>query len=298
MVSRARGLAITVRPVVSMVTVPWAMAMAILAASLYGDFGDGFWTHQDMWASVLLVTIASWLGVTAGYALNDYFDYPVDLANPLRTDKAANNGISRRDLLGHAGILGIPSLFIWLILSPLAFVVALVQLMFILAYSSWAKVSTPYSNLFVVIPTALMPLTVFLVYTPDMAREAVLLMAVNGVFEPGFTWAGVCRDVEFDRKLGVRSLPILRGVAAVSRMVLVVWTGVVMLTVVTWYYTDLGLIFLAGGLLASLWLVVIGVGFVRTPTPEVGGSTFLKATLWFWVFSASLMLDVAVNIQI
>jgi len=298
MVSKAKGLGITMRPVVSMVTVPWTMAMALYAASLYGDFGDGMWSRQDMWTSVLMVVLASWLGVTAGYALNDYFDHPVDLANPLRRDKAANHGISRRDLLAYAAVLGIPSLLIWWYLSPLALSVAAMQLLCILAYSSWAKARTPFSNLFVVLPAALMPVTAFYVFTPELTKEALLLASVNAVFEPGFTWAGVCRDVEFDKKLGIPSLPILRGVPAVARMVLVMWSGVVMLTLVTWYYTDLGLVFLAGGLLSSIWLVTIGAGFAREPTPEVGGSTFLKATLWFWVFSISLMLDTAWKVQV
>lgn len=298
MVSWGKGLAITLRPVVSMVTVPWTLGMAVFAASLYGDFSGDLWTQTDFWASVLLVVVASWLGVTAGYAVNDYFDHPVDLANPHRMDKAANHGIERRDLLVYAAVLGIPSLLIWLYLSPWALTVAVIQLLFILAYSGWAKANTPWANLFVVMPTALMPITVFFVYTPELTKEAILLASVNGVYEPGFTWAGVCRDVPFDRKMGVRSLPMMRGIPAVARMVLVMWVGLALLTLVTWHYTDLGLIFLAGGMFAAIWLLGIGVAFVKDPTPEVGGGTFLKATLWFWVFSLSLLLDTLFNIQL
>jgi 4-hydroxybenzoate polyprenyltransferase len=189
-------------------------------------------------------------------------------------------------------------MLIWLWLSPWAMMLAVVQLLFILAYSGWAKANTPWANVFVVLPTALMPVTVFLVYTPELVKEAVLLAAVNGAFEPGFTWTGVCRDVPFDRKMGVRSLPITHGVPAVARMVLVMWVGVAALTLVTWYYADLGLLFLAGGMFAALWLVAIGAAFVRDPTPETGGSTFLKATLWFWVFSLSLLFDTVFNVTL
>jgi 4-hydroxybenzoate polyprenyltransferase len=297
MVGWGKGFAITLRPVVSMVTVPWTLGMAVFAASLYGGFGEDPWTTGDLWSSVSMVVLASWMGVTAGYAVNDYFDHGVDLANPHRLDKAANHGISRGNLLVYAAILGIPSLLIWLYLSPWAFLVAVVQLLFILAYSGWAKANTPWANLFVVAPTALMPVTVFLVYTPELTMEAFVLAAINGVYEPGFTWAGVCRDVPFDRKMGVRSLPITRGIPAVARMVLVMWVGVLALTVVAWLYTDVGLVFLAGAVFAALWLVGIGVAFVREPTPEVGGSTFLKATLWFWVFSLALLLDTIFNIN-
>jgi 4-hydroxybenzoate polyprenyltransferase len=298
LVGWGKGLGITLRPVVSMVTVPWTLAMAVFAASIYGDFGGDVLTSTDYWSSILLVVVASYLGVTAGYALNDYFDYEVDVGNPFRSDKAANHGVSRGTLLSYAAVLGIPSLVIWVYLSYLAFVVAMVQLLCILAYSARAKATTPYSNLFVVLPTALMPITVFFVYTSDLAMEAVLLAAVNGVFEPGFTWAGVCRDVEADAKLGVRSLPILRGVPAVARMVLVMWSGVAVLTIVTWYYTDLGLVFLIGAMIAAVWLIANGVIFVREPTPEMGGGAFLKATLWFWVFSISLIVDTAFNMQV
>jgi 4-hydroxybenzoate polyprenyltransferase len=281
-----------------MVTVPWALGMAVFAASLYGGFGADPWGSGELWTSVLLVVLASWLGVTAGYALNDHYDHEVDLANPHRTDKAANHGISRGNLLVYAVVLGVPSLLIWLLLSPWAFLVAVVQLLFILVYSGWAKANTPWANLFVVIPTALMPITVFLVYTPELVKEAVMLAAVNGAYEPGFTWAGVCRDVPFDRDMGVRSLPITHGVPAVARMVLVMWAGVAVLTLVTWHYTDLGLVFLAGGMFAALWLLAIGSAFARRPTPEVGGSTFLKATLWFWVFSLSLVFDTAFHVTL
>jgi 4-hydroxybenzoate polyprenyltransferase len=281
-----------------MVTIPWTLALAVFAASIYGDFGGDVLASGEYWTTLLLVVVASFLGVTSGYALNDYFDYDVDVGNPIRQDKAANHGISKRDLLTYSAVLGVPSLLIWLYLSPLALIVAIVQLVCILAYSGWAKASTPYSNLFVVLPTALMPVTVFFVYTPDLTKEAILLAAVNGVFEPGFTWAGVCRDVEADAKLGVRSLPILRGIPAVARMVLVMWIGLAMLTVVTWYYTDLGLVFLIGAMFAALWLIANGVAFVKVPTPENGGGTFLKATLWFWVFSISLIVDTAFNIQV
>ncbi|MCJ2540423.1 MAG: UbiA family prenyltransferase, partial [Candidatus Thermoplasmatota archaeon] len=182
MVSKGKGMAITLRPIVSMVTIPWTLALAVFAASIYGDFGSNIWSSGEYWTALMLVVLASFLGVTAGYAVNDYFDYDVDVANPVRKDKAANHGISKKDLLSYAAILGIPSLVIWLYLSPLALLVAIVQLMCILAYSGWAKANTPYSNLFVVLPTALMPLTVFFAYTPELTKEAILLASVNGVF--------------------------------------------------------------------------------------------------------------------
>jgi 4-hydroxybenzoate polyprenyltransferase len=291
-------MAITLRPIVSMVTIPWTAGMAIFAASVYGDFSQDMWSSGEFWLSIILIVMASWLGVTAGYALNDYYDHQVDRANEARVDKAANHGISRKDLFVYAAVLGVPSLAIWLYLSWMAFIVAIVQLVCILAYSAWAKPNTPFSNLFVVLPTALMPVTVFFVYTPELTKEAVLLASVNLVFEPGFTWAGVCRDVDADRMLDIPSLPIVKGIPATARVVLSTWVALAALTVVTWYYTDLGLVFLIGAMFAAVWLIGNGINFVKDPTPQVGGGTFLKAILWFWVFSISLILDTLFNIQV
>ena len=49
---------------------------------------------------------------------------------------------------------------------------------------------------------------------------------------------------------------------------------------------------------AAIWLIANGIGFVKDPTPETGGATFLKAILWFWVFSISLIVDTAFNIHV
>ena len=180
----------------------------------------------------------------------------------------------------------------------MAFIFAVVQVLCVLAYSAWAKPSTPTSNLLVVLPTALMPVVVFFVYTDALTAEAFLLALVNLAFEPGFTWAGVCRDVESDRKLGIPSLPIVHGLAAPSKVILGCWVALAALTVVTWHYTDLGLVFLVGAMFAAIWLIGNSIAFVKDPSPEVGGATFMRSILWFWVFSLSLIFDTAFNIQL
>jgi heme O synthase-like polyprenyltransferase len=108
----------------------------------------------------------------------------------------------------------------------------------------------------------------------------------------------VCRDVESDEKLNIPSLPIVKGIPAVAKMVLAAWIAVAAFTVMTWYYTDLGLVFLVGSMFAAIFLIASAVAFVKTPTAEMGGATFMKSILWFWVFSISLIVDAAVNIQI
>jgi 4-hydroxybenzoate polyprenyltransferase len=111
-------------------------------------------------------------------------------------------------------------------------------------------------------------------------------------FEPGFTWSGVCRDVEGDKRLGIPTMPLKYGIPATSRLILLTWLLVVALSIVLFFYTELGILYLICSTLAGLWLVALAAMFVKEPTPTVGGNIFIKATLWLWVFSLALILDV------
>jgi 4-hydroxybenzoate polyprenyltransferase len=291
-VSKLRGFVITLRPIVSMVAIPWAAGMAILASAQGPMFSDA-----EFYLKLFLIVIATFLGVVGGYALNDYFDYELDRASPARTDKAANQGINRNTLLAYALILGVPSMSIWLYLGYRALAVAFVLFLCILAYAAWGKRNTPFSNLFVVAAVALTPIAIFYVYTPQLTLAAVLLVVVNLFFEPGFTWSGVCRDVEGDKKLRIPTMPLRYGIPRTSKMVLVSWLFVVPSSLALFFYTKLGTIYLIGSTLAGLWLVALAVRFVREPKPSMGGSIFLKSTLWLWVFSLALIFDVIFIVQ-
>ena len=291
-VGKLRGFVITLRPVVSMSAIPWAAGMAILASALYGDFQGSMFSDPEFYRKLFLIIPATFLGVVGGYALNDYFDYEVDKANSIRLDKAANQGIGRKTLLAYALILSIPSVSIWFYLGFRALAVVFVMFLCILAYSAWGKRNTLFSNLLVVVGVALMPIAVFYIYTPNLTLAAVLLTVIYLFFEPGFTWSGVCKDVEGDRKLGIPTMPLRYGISATSKIVLASWLLVLPLSLALFFYTELGGIYLAGSTLAGLWLVALAAKFVREPTPAVGGSTFLKATVWLWVFNVAVILDV------
>lgn len=291
-VGKLRGFVITLRPIVSMSAIPWAAGMAIFASALYGDFQGSMFSDPEFYRKLFLIIPATFLGVAGGYALNDYFDYEVDKANSIRLDKAANHGIGRKTLLAYALILGIPSMSIWFYLGFRALAVVFVMFLCILAYSAWGKRNTLFSNLLVVVGVALMPIAVFYIYAPNLTLAAVLLTVIYLFFEPGFTWSGVCRDVEGDKRLGIPTMPLRYGIPATSKIVLASWLLVLPLSLALFFYTELGGIYLAGSMLAGLWLVALAAKFVREPTPAVGGSTFLKATVWLWVFSVAVILDV------
>lgn len=290
--TRAKGIVMTLRPIVGIVTVPWTLAMGMLAASLNSThFGDVH-SISGSWDSVGLIVMAAYLGVTAGYALNDYFDFDLDARRASMTGGPPRPVRRRGDLLTQGAVLGAASLAIMLYLGPLTFVLGLAQVLCVLVYSALAKPRTPYANLLVVLAVAIMPMTIFSAFTTRLMVEAVALAAVNATFEPGFTWAGVLRDTPTDKALGMPTFPAIHGIKATAKLILVSWLLLGLATVEMYRLSDLGPIFLVLALVATLWLLGNAFRLVRRPEPEIGGATFLRATLWFWLFSLAIILDI------
>ena len=290
---RAKGIVLTLRPIVGIVTVPWALAMAMFAASLTSTHWGSLHDIQGSWDSVALIVLASYLGVTSGYALNDYFDFDLDSRRASRAGGSPRLERRRGDMLAQGAVLGASSLAIMLYLGLPTFVLGLAQVLCILAYSAVAKPRTPYANLLVVLAVSLMPFTVFSAFTSKPMVEAVALAAVNATFEPGFTWAGVVRDTPTDKELGVPTFPAVHGIKATAWLILASWLLLGVATVELFRLSDLGLVFLLLAAVATIWLLGNALRLVRRPEPDVGGATFLRATLWFWLFSLAIILDIA-----
>ncbi len=294
MVGVVKGFVITLRPIIGIVTLPWVLAMALFASVEYGDFGSPITSDSMFYIKLLLITLASYLGVTSGYAVNDYYDANLDIHAPL--PKAVKLGIPKKTLLVYAVVLGIPSLVILFYLNILTGMVGIIQMISIFAYSKYMKGKAPYSNLFVVIPTALMPLGVFFVYTDAITIEALLLFVIFFFFEPGFTWSGVCRDYEYDKKRVVPTLPVKYGIAATAKLIFICWTFVLFMSIVLFLFTNLGVIFLIGSFFSGVLLISFADKLLKNPRPEIGAKTFIQSTTWFWLFSFSVIIDVCMRI--
>jgi 4-hydroxybenzoate polyprenyltransferase len=292
--SKLRGLIITMRPIIGIVTFPWVAAMALFASILYGDFSSPMHSDSQFYLTLVLLMLGSYLGVTSGYALNDYFDADLDYAAGVRKDKAVSHGIKKKDLMAYTAILGIPSIIIMFYLSTLTGMIAIIQMMCILLYSMM-KYKSPFSNFMVVLPTALMPIGVFFVYTPKIPFEAILLFIIYFFYEPGFTWSGVCRDVEGDRKKGIPTMPVKYGIKATAKVIFVSWTFVLFMCIIIFLLTDLGIIFLIGSCLSAILLILLADNLIKNPIPGIGAQTFFKSAGWFWFFSISVIIDLALQ---
>jgi 4-hydroxybenzoate polyprenyltransferase len=141
-----------------------------------------------------------------------------------------------------------------------------------------------------------MPFGVFFVYTDQIPIEALLLFIVNFFYEPGFTWSATCRDVEGDRKEGIPTLPIKYGIKAVAKFILSCWVVVLIFSIIIFLITGLGVVYLIGSVFAAIMLIKLAVGLIEHPDPKTAAQTFFKSSLWFWIFSFAILIDLILQL--
>ncbi len=293
-----KGLITTIRPKIGMVAIPWAGAMALFAAFNYGNYPEPMYTSMGFYITLLLVVFASFLGVSTSYAINDYFDRDIDKLAFLKGKRkiVMSMDITKNDLVIYSAILGLPSLAIMLYLSPLMFLIGSMQFLSVALYSGVFKRKTPYANSLIVLSTALMPLGIWFAYTNVLTIEAGLLFTVNVFHQSGFTWSATCRDVDADKNLGIKTLPIEFGIKSAAIFITVSWVLHLVAAFALYVLTDLGLIFILMVVPVSIYLIHLGLNFINNPKPHVGGDTFLKSAIWFFVFSFAIIIDVLVGL--
>lgn len=279
-----RGLIKTLRPPVGIVSFAIAASAAFFA--LYEEQG----IRPDL-ARLIWALLATWLGTVASYAVNDYFDADVDRRS--LPDRAIPSGdLKAVHVLALGIVLGVASMLICILVFNWMFMaLGLLGVVAVALYSGYGKRKTPYSFLLVVVATGLMPLAVWVAFAP-LSLSPFLIALTYLFFEPGFTLAGVCRDMEGDRDRGMPTLPVRLGLPTSGWVILACWIAVPLTILALYVYTALGTVFLVGSLGTSAWLLSLGGRLVRRPRATVAGKVFLGATLFFWGFNLSIVADI------
>jgi 4-hydroxybenzoate polyprenyltransferase len=224
----------------SVFALPFALAGAMLAARV-----TPFTWSRLGWIVVCMVSARS-----AAMGFNRLVDAEFDARNPRTAARELPQGaISRRQaavfvlgsavvFVGAAAMLG----FWPLVLSPVALAIVF--------WYSLAKRVTTYTQLFLGLAMAVAPVGGWIAMGGPLRPEPVWLALAIGMWVAGFDVLYACQDLEFDRREGLRSIPVRFGVPralAISRAMHVVTVGALV----------------AVGLAASLGAVYYaGVGFV------------------------------------
>ena len=228
----------------SVFALPFAYVAALTAMRTEGP--------SVQWVTLLVITIAMVAARTVAMAANRIIDRRIDAQNPRTAQRELVTGaLSVRSawvglvvalvvFLASAAWLG----WLCLVLSPIA--------LFFLTIYSYAKRFTDFPQAFLGLAQAIAPLGAWIGVTGSWSWEAFVLGLAVGTWIGGFDLIYACQDVEVDRRIGVRSVPVRFGIAASLNASTVV--HVVTVALYVWF----------GALTGYGWLWWVGMVFTAT----------------------------------
>ena len=247
----------------------------------------------------IIASIGAYCAITSSYVYNDCCDIDVDsIAMPDRPLPSAQ--LSRKEAQLWSLFLFMVAAAVALYLNPESFVVLAAATLLITIYSTWAKRNTPFSWIFVGLSFGLVPLGVWLAFEPAGLLKAgpglhpagLILAAMIGITDWGFTNCDASRDVAGDKEKGIPTTPATFGIPATARMVSGFWIIGVGLSLALGLAANLGWLYLAAAAVAGGWLLWQNLDFMRHPTAERGERLFYQSANYRAVLFAALIIDV------
>ena len=246
----------------------------------------------------IIASIAAYCAITSSYVYNDCCDIDVDrIGMPNRPLPSAQ--LSKKDAQLWSLFLFLVAVAVSLYLNPESFIVLAIATFFITIYSAWAKRNTPFSWVFVGLSFGLVPLGVWLAFEPAGILKAgagvhpssIILAAMIGITDWGFTNCDASRDVAGDKEKGIPTTPATYGIPATARMVTGFWVIGVILSIALGLSSNLGWLYMAVAVISGGWLLLQNLDFVRHPTAKRGELLFYQSANYRAVLFAAIIAD-------
>lgn len=225
----------------SVFALPFALTGALFALHRAGD-----WSLENVGWRLLWIVIAMVAARSAAMGFNRLADAHYDAMNPRTAMREIPRGAMTR---GEATVFVVISAIVFVLaawqLGTLCLILSPVALAIVFWYSL-AKRVTSYTQLFLGLAMAVAPVGGWLAAGGRGGWEPWLLGIAIGTWVGGFDILYACQDLDFDRRHGLRSIPVRFGVAKsllISRFMHVLTVGCLLgLSMVA----DLGLLYIAG----------------------------------------------------
>jgi 4-hydroxybenzoate polyprenyltransferase len=214
---------------------PFALAGALLAAG-----------GLPTMAQLLWIVLAMVGARTAAMALNRLIDAEIDARNPRTAGRAIPAGLISK---GVTVVFIVVSLLLMLVaaaqLNRLCLLLSPLAIFFLVLYS-YCKRFTSMAHVVLGICLAIAPIGAWVAIRGTLDAPAYILGAAVLFWVAGFDILYALQDLDFDRKAGLHSIPVLMGVNGS------LWTArlfhLVMIALLFWLYfiLQLGIYFMAG----------------------------------------------------
>ncbi|MGQ0542909.1 MAG: UbiA-like polyprenyltransferase [Blastocatellia bacterium] len=224
---------------------PFAFLGAVMAA-------DGL----PAWPQILWITLAMVGARSAAMTFNRIVDREIDAENPRTANRELPSG---KLSVGFAWAFLFVSIGVFLLasysLNWLTFALSPIALLSILGYS-YAKRYTSFAHLILGWALAISPAAAWIAVRGAIDSEVPLLLSLLVLmWTAGFDVMYACQDYEFDRKVGLRSIPARFGIARSLWIARLFHFQAFIVMLLLYLITGLGWLALAGVILVGLLLI-------------------------------------------
>lgn len=223
---------------------PFAIMSAFLAAGGLPTLRQLFW--------ILMCMVGA---RSAAMSFNRIADARFDAMNPRTAQRAIPAGaLTTRETAVFMLLMIALFVFSAYQLNRLAFALSPVALVIILGYS-YTKRFTDYSHFILGLALAIAPVGAWIAIKEEFHIVSLLLGLAVLLWTAGFDIIYSCQDFEFDKRVGLYSLPGRLGIAGALIVSAALHAGMVGVLAVILLLTDLGAVFIVGIVLVSILLI-------------------------------------------
>ena len=241
---KVKALADTIKFEHTIFALPFALASLLLLVD-----------HIPPLSKILLIILALVLARTAGMAFNRWLDYEIDKKNP-RTRNWAH--IRGEIPLEWVKILAVFSSAAFIVVSALINMLAFILspvVVFLLWFYPLAKRITHFPHFVLGLVYFLIPIAVDIAVNGRVSLLAVVLGLAMATWVAGFDILYALQDYEFDKRHGIKSLPVKLGIPNALKVArLLHLLTFIFLLLVGFLHPKMGVIYFSGLLLLAVFL--------------------------------------------
>ncbi len=204
---------------------------------------------------IFWIIVALIAGRTAGMAFNRFFDLPFDKLNPRSQNWASVKGVVKpAEILALAVFSSLVLVFAAYKLNKLAFYLSPVAILMLVIYPL-GKRFTNFVHLILGGVYFLIPVAVSIALKGKVLPEAVFLGLGMAFWVSGFDILYALQDIEFDRKVGLLSIPSKYGVKKALMLARLFHFLTLVFLILTGVAAGLGWIYYTGLFILAAFLV-------------------------------------------
>ncbi len=242
---------------------------------------------------ILIAVIA---GRTAGMAFNRFFDIPFDKQNPRTKNWVSASGkIKSAEILGLAVISSLVLVFSAYMLNKLAFYLSPVAILLLIIYPL-GKRFTNYVHLLLGAVYFIIPIAVSVALKGNIEISTIFLGLAMAFWVSGFDILYALQDIDFDRKIGIHSIPAKYGIKKALYISRFFHFLTLIFLILTGIYGNLGYIYFIGLFFLSLFLIYEHISIKENDLSKINLAFFTINGYVSILFLVIVILDIFLKI--